>query len=319
MLAGSGDSLELLKKEFPQLPAFSLPAYRPRYPARGSMTWAMARQAPHFIRVIAAEHEAVEKLILREKVDRLISDNRYGCWSALIPAAFITHQSNILMPKRFGWLHPIVRRVSDSMISRFHACWIPDLPGDQSLAGAMSSFGPRLEINSEHIGWLSRFERRPAIRETCDMLAVFSGPEPQRTLFENMLLPQLKASGRKFRIVRGLPGATAQTEDPRIVNFLTSSALQDEIESAKLVIARSGYSTVMDLYALGKKAVFVPTPGQTEQEYLARALTERKVAFHMVQNSFDLPAAVLQSHDFSGFNPAPKNNLLTKAISRFIA
>jgi UDP-N-acetylglucosamine transferase subunit ALG13 len=205
------------------------------------------------------------------------------------------------------------------MISRFHACWIPDLPGDQSLAGAMSSFGPRLEINSEHIGWLSRFERRPAIRETCDMLAVFSGPEPQRTLFENMLLPQLKASGRKFRIVRGLPGATAQTEDPRIVNFLTSSALQDEIESAKLVIARSGYSTVMDLYALGKKAVFVPTPGQTEQEYLARALTERKVAFHMVQNSFDLPAAVLQSHDFSGFNPAPKNNLLTKAISRFIA
>jgi UDP-N-acetylglucosamine transferase subunit ALG13 len=318
MLAGSGDSLELLRKEFPHLPVFSLPAYRPRYPAGGSMTWAMARQAPRFMHVISAEHQAVEKLILREKVDRLISDNRYGCWSARVPAAFITHQSNILMPKRFGWLHPIVRRLSHAMISRFHVCWIPDLPGDQSLAAAMSSFGPRHEINSEHIGWLSRFERRPGIRETCDLLAIFSGPEPQRTLFEDMLLPQLKASGLIFRIVRGLPGATTPTEDPRIVNFLTSSALQDEIESAKLVIARSGYSTVMDLHALGKKAVFVPTPGQTEQEYLASALTERKVAFHMAQNSFDLAAAILRSHDFSGFSPAAKNNLLTKAIAGFI-
>lgn len=319
LLAGSGDSLDLLQKEFPGLPAFHLPGYHPRYSSRDSMLIAMARQVPRFMHVIAAEHEAVEKLIAREKVDRLISDNRYGCWSERVPAAFITHQRNILMPNGFGWLQPFVRLLSAHMIRHFDVCWVPDSPGEHTLAGELAFSGRCAStVRTEHVGWLSRFHVQPNTSGKCDVLAIFSGPEPQRTLFENKVVSQLRASGLKFRVVRGLPGNAAPSGDPRIVHFLSTPALQDEIASADVVIARSGYSTVMDMQATGKKVVFVPTPGQTEQEYLARTLTEKGIAFHVTQDSFDLATALARAREFPGFPPAPVNTLLGDAVARFL-
>lgn len=317
-LAGSGDSLELLRKEFPGTQAFELPGYHPRYHSRGSMVIAMTLQLPRFMQVISAEHEAVEKLISEEKIDRLISDNRYGCWSARIPTAFITHQRNILMPRGFGWLQPFVRAISDRMIGRFNVCWVPDSPGADALAGKLASFDrSELKITTEYVGWLSRLRPHPSVRKI-DVLAILSGPEPQRTLFENKIVPQMMESGLKFRIVRGLPTAVSPHEDPRIVDFLATPALQEEIASAAVVIARSGYSTVMDMQALGKKVVFVPTPGQTEQEYLARTLTEKGLAFHMAQDSFDLAMALARTGQFSGFSTPAANTLLRDAIARFL-
>lgn len=319
VVAGSGDSLELLRKEFPGTRSFRLPGYHPRYPSRGSMVIAMIRQLPRFMHVITEEHEAVEKLIAEENVDRLISDNRYGCWSASIPTAFITHQRNILMPWGFGLLQPFVRAASDRMIRRFSVCWIPDCPGRDNLAGELVSFdGSELKLTTEYIGWLSRFQLPPSSTRKVHVLAIFSGPEPQRTLFEHKVVPQLMASGLKFRIVRGLLSSRSEYQDQRIVDFLATGPLQDEIASADVVIARSGYSTVMDMQAMAKKAVFVPTPGQTEQEYLARRLTEKGVAFHMTQDSFDLATALARAGEFSGFLPPPNNSLLRDAVSRFL-
>ncbi len=319
IIAGSGDSLELLKNEFPANKTFDLPAYHPRYPSGGSMVWTMAYQLPRFIRVISAEHQAIEKLIAGEKIDRLISDNRYGCWSAKVPSAFITHQSNVLMPKRFAWLRNFVRRVNARMINQFTVCWIPDMPGDHSLAGDLIAFGKsRVMIKKEYVGWLSRFEPGKVVSKKYDVLAIFSGPEPQRTLFENKVVPQLKRSDLQYRIIRGLPALGQSATDEETVNFLTSAELQREIESAGLIVARSGYSTVMDMRALGKRAVFVPTPGQTEQEYLAECLTEKGIAFHMKQASFDLETAIQKSANFSGFTMTPGASLLKDAVERFL-
>lgn len=317
LLAGSGDSLVLLRQEFPGLRVFVLPGYSPRYPRKGtSMTLSMARQLPRFIGVIAKEYRVVEKIAAAEHIDLIISDNRYGCRAKNVRSVFMTHQSNILMPKRFGYLRAMVRWLNERLMNRFDECWIPDFPAGESLAGALSTFGKlRLKTSVRYVGWLSRFEPRvPMGKDAIDVLAIFSGPEPQRTILEQIVLPQLRASTLSFRVVRGLPSADIDTGDKRVANFMTASELQSAIESAALIIARSGYSTVMDMKALGKRVIFIPTPGQTEQEYLAWRLKERGVAYCISQSEFNLGTAIAESGKFSGFVSGENNSLLGRVI-----
>ena len=319
MIAGSGDSLALLRKEFPSLKHFFLPAYQPRYPGHGSMVWAMAFQIPKFMRVISAEHRVVENIMKSEKIDLVISDNRYGCWSRNKLSVFITHQSNILMPKRFGWLQHMIRRLNDSMINRFNYCWIPDFPDNHSLAGNLIQFGKSgVKVKKEYIGWLSRFEFAENKSKQYDVVAIFSGPEPQRTLVEKIVVAQLKTSGLAYRVVRGLPMISTNDGDFHTVNFLSSDELKACIEAADMIIARSGYSTVMDMSALGKKVVFIPTPGQTEQEYLAKRLMEKGISYFMNQSEFHLQTAMEQTKKFPGFPSAAKNHLLREVVAKLL-
>lgn len=317
--AGSGDSLVVLKREFPELGFFELPGYEPRYPRTGSMALTMARQIPHFLKAITAEHRAAEKIACDHKIDLIISDNRYGCWSASIPSIFITHQSNVLMPKRFGILQGLIRVMSGRMINRFRACWIPDFPDGHSLAGDLISFeNISLHAKVRYVGWLSRFQKGEQVAsKQYQVLAVLSGPEPQRTMLERRILPQLRALCLKFKIVRGLPSSSA-TEDEHMVNFCDSRALQHLIESSELILARSGYSTVMDLNALGGRAVFVPTPGQTEQEYLAQRLMDKGIAYTLPQEEFNIAKALTESINYRGFKPSEKNTLLAEAVSEML-
>lgn len=318
-LAGSGHSLRLLNAEFPDLPAYLLPGYDPEYPASGgsNMVWKMARQLPRFLRAIRAEHQALETWVSRQAIDAVISDNRYGCWSEKVPSAFITHQSNILMPRRFGWLARPVRAAARHFIHRYTVCWLPDFPGHRSIAGALLPDESREETSRFRlIGSLSRFTPRQGnTPRRYDLAAVFSGPEPQRTILEEIVLKQLSGSGLTYFVVRGLPGNNGATVKDHQADFLTSDALQEVIESADIVLARSGYSTIMDLAALGKKAIFIPTPGQTEQEYLAEQLHKKGIAFSVAQNRFNLNEALEQARQFSGFQRQQHDHdLLESAI-----
>ncbi|MBT1705503.1 glycosyltransferase [Chryseosolibacter indicus] len=318
VLAGSGPSLTLLKNEFPHLTSFHLPGYNPKYSAEGSMVWTMALQLLHFVRVIRQEHRVLEKYVSENKVDVVISDNRYGCWSSRVKSIFITHQSNILMPKRFGWLQGVVRIFNERALRKFDGCWIPDDPG-QLLSGSLIFYGKiNRKINHDYIGMLSRFEFSEKAEIKYDVVAIFSGPEPQRTLLEDTVSAQLQSSRLSYFIVRGVVTPT-NNWDSKGADFLTSNELQSLLLSAKVVIARSGYSTIMDLSSLGKKAIFIPTPGQTEQEYLAAKLENEGIAFFMSQHEFNLDVALLRSQNYSGFKPAKKNVLLSKAIAKLFS
>jgi len=325
-IAGSGDSLKLLKVEFPSLKTFLLPGYQPRYPGRGvSMVVRMAFQLPHFLRVIRAEHSTMEEIVREQKIDIVISDNRYGCWSASVPSVFITHQSNILMPKRFGWLAPLVRRLNHRMMNRFSQCWIPDVTGEKSLAGELIGFDyTDKKFSVRHIGWLSRFEWRNGVEKKYDLLCVFSGPEPQRSLLEEIVVKQLEQLPEiKVMIVRGLPDNVSTLKvrpTVEVCNFLGSEELQLAIASAQVVLARSGFSTVMDLSVLGSKAIFIPTPGQTEQEYLAERIFEKNVAYFAEQRNFDLAQALKKSNLFTGFlHNKTDEDLLASAVDTIMA
>ena len=319
LIGGCGDSLALLKLEFPRLTFISLPGYRPVYPLSGSMVWNMLKQLPKFLSAIKREHAVIEQIVKSSKIDVIISDNRYGCWSSAIPSVFITHQTNILLPKEFKWLTRPVRKFNLSLIKRFSMCWIPDYPDGRSLSGKLTSLGNKKHlIRVRYIGSLSRFTLGTTKGILYDVLCILSGPEPQRTEFEKIAVDELVRSGLRYYIVRGV---VSEQNNPTFsgANFLKGSDLQAIIDQSEYVLARSGYSTIMDLAKLGKKAIFVPTPGQTEQEYLAARLRTKAIAFSVAQRDFDMIKAWNSAQSYTGFNQFPGDaHLLTEALHEIV-
>lgn len=316
ILAGSGSSLALLKQEFPQLKFEELPGYQPTYPASGSMMIKLALQAPKFLRAVLKENSAIEKLVDKHQIGLVISDNRYGCYSRKVPSVFITHQLNLLAPAGWGWLAVFANYVTHIFIKRFSECLVPDFPGS-ILSGRLS----RAESQQlKFIGPLSRLNKSPQTNGY-DLLAIISGPEPQRTLFEQLVIREIIKSGKKTLIVRGVMGTERKmiADGVEVVDHLNSEKLSEAMAASKMILSRSGYSTIMDLAKLGKKAIFVPTPGQTEQEYLAQRFKEMQVAYFMDQKLFSLTDALRESENYTGFqNYFSDDDRLKQALASYL-
>jgi uncharacterized protein (TIGR00661 family) len=299
-VAAEGRSLELLKKEFPELNFILLPGYNITYPAKGSMILKMLFSIPKLIRGIKKEHASLKEIISYYKIDIVISDNRYGCWGMNTYNVFITHQLMIKAP--LG--ERLLRQIILSHIRNFNECWIPDNEGHFNLSGDLSHKYP-LPPATFFIGPLSRFTSVVAATNSqYDVMAIISGPEPQRSIFEVLLLIQLFKSDLKCLLVSGKPETTLTTETSgkvTIVSHLNSEQMEEAIKASSVIVARSGYSTIMDLSVLNKKVIFIPTPGQTEQEYLAQSLIEKGIAYYQEQSKFDLNEALIRSEKFSGF------------------
>jgi uncharacterized protein (TIGR00661 family) len=312
VIASSGEALSLLQMEFPELSTIELPGYQPVYPSYGSMVWKMAFQLPKFIKAIAKEHLEIEKAVNKLGIDVVIADNRYGCFSKQVKSVFITHQLSILMPEGYKWLERYVNRFNAEQIKQYAECWVP-VPSLASplLARLLNIHTSLLKVRP--IGYLSRFESKPALKRY-DILVICSGPEPQRTIFEQMMTEQLKNFSGTCLLVRGKPGNDIETASGSIIvrDFMGATELNAVIEASEIVIARSGYSTIMDLARLNKKAIFIPTPGQTEQEYLARQLMQGQVSYYMPQKHFDLVKALNESLRFTGFTNFENNDSVLK-------
>lgn len=301
LLAGEGSVASLLQAEFPQLTLLPLPGYRVRYARSGKgMTWAMLRQIPRISNTIREEHRWLLKTVEKEKIDFIISDNRYGLWHPGVPSVILTHQLAVQHPAA-RWTEPLIRKMLYRHISRFRACWVPDTDDNGGLAGILShtANGPGIPVH--FIGWLSRFEPSPHAVIPGHWLILLSGPEPQRSLLENLLLRQLETFTGTATVVRGLPGherALPSTGRFNFYNHLPAAELQTLIGEAEYVLTRSGYSTLMDLLKLQKKAFLIPTPGQTEQEYLALRCAESGIAPFSSQDDFSLAGALETCRQF---------------------
>jgi predicted glycosyltransferase len=310
IIASSSGAHHVLKLEFPELKQVLLPGYFPVYPEDNSMVWKMAAQLPRFISVIQKERQLTEKWVKEEKIDVVISDNRYGCYSKYVKSIFITHQIHLLMPRAWKWMERGVNAVNHSLLSNYRECWIPadDTQLIPDLLAGCEKF------NCRFTGYLSRLEKREVPVEY-DVVAVSSGPSPQKEIFAWKIHRQLKESGLKALLVYGdVRGRSKKHPHGNFtsVNYLDTAAMNQALQQAKVVVARSGYSTVMDVMKLGKKAVFVPTPGQTEQEYLAKVLMEKGIAYSMSQQEFNLEKAVKESEHYTGFQNFEWNSLLLK-------
>lgn len=317
LIASSGPAGELLKQEFPELSYHELPGYRPEYPRSGSMILAMARQLPRFRRVIRQEHKEVETLVKGLGVNVVLSDNRFGCYSSHVPSVFVTHQVRIRLPGRWKFLEAMVNAWQRQYMSCYTSVWVPDVPGVELTAHFMSSSVPVI-----YLGWLSRFGQSGPSSQRRSVVAMVSGPEPQRSVFAERLRGQLAASGEKSLLVLGLPGEMDRRVEGNleIVNHLPAGELEAALRSADLVIGRSGYSTIMDMIALGRKAAFVPTPQQPEQIHLARMLNETGIAFCQDQENFTVETLRQGAARSKGMGVFAMNDTLLKsAVQKLLA
>lgn len=316
VLASSNDAGKLLRQEFPRLNYHELPGYAPVYQSAGSMMLAIAAQTIKFSKAIQMEHREVEALVKSLRVDAVVSDNRYGCYSQQVPSVFITHQYRVRLPGRWSAMEPLVNRWQESHFKHFGQLWVPDQPGSQLTAPFVPGGAP-----VRYIGWLSRFGQENPAPTGYPVVAVVSGPEPQRKLFADKLRRELAISGMRSLLVTGQPGEARHEQDGalEVLNHLPAREMEQVIRSAGTVIARSGYSTIMDLIALGKKAVLVPTPQQPEQMILAKRLQELRVAFCPDQENFVLQNALKEADAYLGLNCfRKKEGLLETAIQELL-
>ena len=315
-LASDGRAFHLLEKEFPELPIFQLPPYDITY-RTSNMMWNMAWQLPKMMQAITKEKKEISKIVENEKIDIIISDNRFGVFSQKTYNVFITHQINLPVPI------PLFRQVGNwinrRMIQRFDECWIPDFEKTPNLSGNLShDHFPLKDTLTKYIGSLSRFKKTESdIKRKA--IIILSGPEPQRTFLEKNILTQALGLTHQFLLVNGQTEQKEHfyfNENIEVVSFLTSKKLNKAIAESEIVISRSGYTTLMDLVSLEKKAILIPTPGQTEQEYLADHFFEQKIFYTSDQKGFDLRGALKKVKSFSGINPSTfeKNNFQKNVI-----
>ena len=317
VVGASGLSLELLKEEFPHLQYYELPSYRITYPKR-ALLFSMLLQLPQILRAIGREHSMTEKIIHQEKIDFIISDNRYGCYSKKIISVFVCHQLNLQLPKGFAFLSSMTNSIHRNWIKQFNQVWVPDEEIGFRFSGWLSQSNNR---KVKRVGILSRFSGKPLTSpDPVEIVAVVSGPEPQRTIFENLLRDQLLRSNKKSLLVKGKPGHQGRIINNNLteIEHLNSRELESVLSSADFVVTRSGYSSIMDLAVLGKKVLLVPTPSQTEQEYLADYLTSNNLAMTQKQEEFNLVSALNQIQNIKPFPRTTPNRDLPQAITELI-
>ncbi|MCB0475261.1 MAG: glycosyltransferase [Flavobacteriaceae bacterium] len=305
VIASDGDALALLQKEFPGLISYSLPGYDISYSQSGKLKFRVLLQAPKMLRAMIKERKAVQRIHEKEGFIGIISDNRFGVYVKGIPSVYITRQIRVLS----GNTTAISSKIHRQFISKFDECWIPDQKNKLNLSGELSR-SASLKAKLKYIGILSRFEKK-AVEKKYSLLVVLSGPEPQRTLLEQKLVRQLAHFDKKVLFVRGCFSKETLTPDNpniEVKNYLLSEELERVIMASELVLARSGYSTLMDLTKLEKKAFFIPTPGQYEQHYLAKRCEELKIAPFCSQENFDLKD-LDRIQDYTGFNGACQSDL----------
>lgn len=312
IIASDGAALLLLQRTFPNLKSYQLPSYPITYTKNGSLLkWHLLLKFKKFNTTFKAEQIEIDKIVKREHLSGIISDNRFGCFNKAVKSIYITHQLNVLS----GIFTYFTSKLHQHIIKKYDDCWVPD-DEMNTYSGILSK---STSVKVKYIGVLSRFiEQQSAIRY--DYLLLLSGPEPQRSLLEKHLLKAFKNTDKRVLLIQGKV-ENLQTEslenEIRIVNFMLQSDLQKTIAQSDVIIARAGYSTIMDLAVMRKKAFFIPTPGQTEQIYLAQYLSKKQIAPFARQAQFKLKDLEKMT-DYKGFTESiDQKNSLANALQIF--
>ena len=284
ILASDGTALEMLRKEFPHLKRLELPSYEIEYAKNGAnFKWKMLKNAPAMMEAVLAEKKIVKKWVKEHQLCGIISDNRLGVFSKKVHSVFMTHQLNVLTGNT-TWLSGKLHRM---IIKKFDECWVPDVDDMINLSGKLGHM-ENPDFDLKYIGPLSRFEKKE-LPQKYDLMVILSGPEPQRSILEKILQHEVSFFNGKVVFIKGIVEDEQQkykVQNTTFYNFMTSEQLEETFNESNIVLCRSGYTTIMDLAKLGKKAFFIPTPGQYEQEYLAKKLKKDGCVPYAKQENF---------------------------------
>jgi uncharacterized protein (TIGR00661 family) len=304
-IACEGSQESILKETFPNATFIRLRGYRIRYAKKRTLLIPiLLLQIPKIILSIIKEHTWLKKAAKHNKFDLIISDNRYGFYHKYIPSVFITHQLRIQTP--FKWLSSLCQIVSYGFINKFNACWVGDMMPPHNIAGNLVNTNQLPKLPVWYMNCLSRLQ--DLVQATMELnenklkfLGIISGPAPQREIFENILWNEGNDLNYPFVIVAGVPENKMYnkiTARGSLYHHLSGTALAEQINNAEYIICRGGYTTLMELIPFKKKLILIPTPGQTEQEYLASYWQEKKWAIYFSQENFNLLNALNTAKNF---------------------
>lgn len=299
IIASDGIALELLRKEFPKLQTLELPSYGIEYTKNGkNLKWKLLWSLPKIIYTVFNEQMLVKKWNKEYGFDGIISDNRFGVFSKKIPSVYITHQVNVLSGNS-TWLSSKLHQIS---IKKYNECWIPDFEGIPNLSGTLGHI-QNADFNIKHIGPLSRmFKKETTIQY--NLMILLSGPEPQRGLLEEKLKQEILKYTGNVVFIKGIIESEQikeQFKNVTFYNFMTTKQLEQTINESEIIVCRSGYTTIMDLVKLEKKAFFIPTPGQYEQLYLAEKLQKEGLFPYAFQDDFKMEN-LSEIENYKGFS-----------------
>lgn len=309
----------LLQTEFPNLEFLDIYSYNIKYSRKKRwMALKILLQFPKIIRAVKHEHNWLRRLLTSRHFDIIISDNRYGFYSKNVISIFITHQLQIKTSANIG--QDFVRSLTYKYINHFSKCWVPDFKEKPNVAGSLSHPLTFPKIPTKYIGLLSRFEKAEHQNFTFKYLVVISGPEPQRTIFEQKIFKLMKLSDKNFLVVLGKPGnanSTYNEHNFKVHNHLTTLQLKQAFEQCEFVISRCGYTSVMEILSMQKKSILIPTTGQTEQEYLAKHLMKQNWCYTFPQDE-DFNANLKMAEKFVYDFPDVRNTIYKKVIEELI-
>lgn len=317
IIAADEGPLELLQQEFPKLAYIRFPGVPVRYPLPGeSMMWSMMKQAPGLLNGISAESKFIENIIEEKRIDAVISDNRFGAFSQKVPSVYITHQIHI---QTGYWLtDALARKQHGRYMRNFQTVWIPDFDAEENLSGKLSH-GNNIPAHAKYIGILNRLDQIYTDKKKYDVAFILSGPEPQRSILEVGCIEQAaQFPDKKFMLVSGKNCPSVEVpENMDRIPMTDSKTIEKIYATSENIVCRSGYTSLMEMASVGRSAWIIPTPGQTEQEYLADYLAGRMGFRTMGQDSFSLHEVfenpISHSHT-SKYN----NHLLTEAVSKLL-
>ena len=286
IIASDGDALQMLQKEFPNLLCLTLPSYNIKYPENNnSFIWQMIKNCPKIIQAILTEKRIVKKWIKKYNLVGIISDNRLGVYSKIIPCVFITHQLKVLSGNT-TWFST---KIHHYFIKKYTECWVPDTKKKPNLTGKLGH-AKKSGLKVKYIGSLSRLTKKELLIKY-HLMVILSGPEPQRTILEEKLKLEMQRFDGKVVFVKGVMETNQKIEtfeNVTFYNYMTTQELENTFNQSEIVLCRSGYTTIMDLAKLEKKAFFIPTPGQFEQEYLAKKMKQAGYVPYANQKDFKI-------------------------------
>ena len=278
VIASDGEALELLKREFPSLPAYHLPGYNVRYTSK-NLWGILFKNSTNVMSAIRKEKAAARAIVQETGADMIISDSRFGFRVSGIPSVIISHQLSPIADDFL--LHKIINWGNSYLLNLFNKCWVPD-DNLQTLSGKLSE--PNLIKKVEYIGPLSRLEKVEKSNMAYDISIILSGPEPARSDLESKLASKANRSRKKICFVRGTVAPETRTifsKHVTVVDLADSAQISAILSSSKQVISRSGYTSIMDYAKMGISAYLIPTPGQSEQVYLAEYHAQTKRHKHI--------------------------------------
>jgi hypothetical protein len=322
-IASSGPSLTLLKKEFPQCTFIYFPDYPPPYTKSRFFVAKFTVYIPVMLHAIHVEEKVARRIFEKDKYDLIISDNRFGVYSPSVPSFFVSHQLRFSAPKILAFAEELAQTFNSRFHEKFTRVIVPDnSPDTVSLSGTLSCNTRKTTQERIYYAGILSSIRKMDIEEDIDFLISVSGPEPQRTMLEEVMFKQVQKLPGKKMMLLGKPGENFEYKMPARHSgtcpqasrrgggdeFTTvkSHAGREEMSilmnRAKFIVSRSGYTTVMEIAELGKKkCLFIPTPGQTEQVYLSQYYMEKGWFYSQSQYSLDILKDVEKAKEYPGF------------------